>query len=186
MLRTFARCLAVSLAAVSIFAVGIGPAEAQSADAFRNSIELSLSPSYSSANGLDSEAFGLRYSRFFDERWGLQIAYQREDGAFFDDDEILEASAQLRFFENDRLQFFGYFGAGVLRYGLFNIDPAANTIPDLGDDEILSVHFGLGLDIDLGERLFLRPDVIFRRYEDILDIRDSHVTDATIAVGYRF
>ena len=94
----FTTCLAAML--------WLGFAAAPSAAGDRdNSLEVSLGPSTSSSDGMELESVGLRWVHRFDGIWGLQIAYSQEEArpGYLDDDELLEISARLRLFENDRL-----------------------------------------------------------------------------------
>ncbi|MEM8931342.1 MAG: outer membrane beta-barrel protein [Acidobacteriota bacterium] len=175
--------VAILLALSALLTLGASPSTA--ADHHR-SIELAFVPESTSSDGPDVDGFGVRYSHRFDGVWGVQAAYYRDDVTFGDDDEMLEISARLRFFENDRTEVFGYFGGGILRYERLNFDPAANTIGSLGSDELVSAHVGLGVDIAVGERVFIRPDFVYRRFNDLFSPRDDEDTRASVAVGYRF
>jgi hypothetical protein len=75
-----------------------------------------------------------------------------------------------------RVRFYALGGPGV-----FHVELDEGVLGD-PDDE-LAVHLGSGVEIDLGRRFVLRPDVRWRWFDDG---DDTIHTEATLGLGFRF
>jgi hypothetical protein len=161
----------MTLAAALAFALTSVEASAQEAD---RGFSLDLFGSYITAESdgdtADEETWGLRGSYRFTNVWALEAAVSnlREEGtdAYFGD---LSAKAYL--LHTDRFE--GYLLGGV---GLLRID-------ELDEDET-TLHLGLGAEIKLGRRAYLRPEVRARWLEE--DVDAVTFMDYSVGIGWRF
>lgn len=127
---------------------------------------------------LDETTFGARGGYRFGERWGIEGAISRQDVEFFDEVYFADFSLRRSLAGGDRTELFLIAGPG-----LFRID-SGDFLVDSSETE-LAFHAGLGLDINLGERFYLRPDVRARWIDsDFLD--DDIHTEVTLGAGFRF
>lgn len=159
------------LAATLAFLFAATGAEAQEAD---RGFSLDLFGSYfiaeSGGDTADEESWGLRGSYRFTNVWALEaaLATLRDDGTdvYFGD---LSAKAYL--LQSSRFE--GYLLGGV---GLLRID-------DL-DDEETTLHLGLGAEVKLSDRAYLRPEVRARWLEE--DVDAVTFMEYSLGIGWRF
>lgn len=116
--------------------------------------------------------FGLRGSYRFNGVWAVEAAYSRLDvgGDFWFGD----VSAKAYFFRADRFRFYGLGGAGLYSVSFFGESFNQNT-----------VHLGLGTEVDLGARTYLRPEVRGRWATDEVNW-DARLTEYSLGFGWRF
>lgn len=127
---------------------------------------------------LDETTFGARGGYRFDERWGIEGTISRQEIDDFIDVYFVDVSLRRSLVQGERTELFFVGGPG-----LFRADFGSFPFNDTEDE--LALHAGLGLDIKLGERLYLRPDVRARWVDGDLFDDDIH-TEATLGVGFRF
>jgi hypothetical protein len=116
-----------------------------------------------------TEAYGVRGGYRFSSRWALEGALSRLDedvDVWFGD-----LSAKVYAFQSDR---FGIYALG---------GPGVNRIEDR--DEELTLHAGIGAEIGLGQRAYLRPEVRGRWLADELK-SDEGLVDYSLGIGWRF
>lgn len=106
--------------------------------------------------------------------WALEGSVSRIDEA---DVELYFGDLSLRWMPrpDDRVRYYLLGGPGV-----FRLDVPENSFGD--PDEELTVHLGAGVEVGLGERFVLRPDVRLRWIDGVDDIH----TEATVGLGFRF
>lgn len=120
----------------------------------------------------DSESYGLRSGYRFTDTWALEGSLSRlnEDfGVWFGD---LSAKAYL--VDSKHLEVYGLAGPGFLRVSAFG-----------EHEDRATVHLGLGAEIALGERAYLRPEVRGRWLADELGANDG-IVDYSLGLGWRF
>lgn len=126
----------------------------------------------SDADGFDTEAYGLRGGYRFNGLWAVEGSLSRlnEDVDVY----FADLSAKAYFVHSNRFEVYALAGPGIFR------------VSDAGEDEDLTtVHFGIGGEIDLGERAYLRPEVRSRWDADELRFEDGLV-DYSLGLGLRF
>ncbi len=116
--------------------------------------------------------FGLRGSYRFTDIWAVEAAYSKLDlgGELWFGD----VSAKAYFFRADRFRFYALGGPGLYSVRFFGESFNQNT-----------VHLGLGTEIDLGARAYLRPEVRGRWATDEVNW-DARLTEYTLGFGWRF
>lgn len=169
MLQRYVLACGVLAATLGLFL----PAEAHAQEADRGfSLDLfgSYFVAYSDGDSVDDEAWGLRGSYRFTNVWALEAALSTltDDGVdvYFGD---LSAKAYL--LHSDRFE--GYLLGGV---GLLRIDQF--------DEDETTLHLGLGAEIKLGDRAYLRPEVRGRWLEE--DVDAVTFVDYSLGIGWRF
>lgn len=160
-----------------VLAAGAGHADA--GETRKASIELSLINAVTSGI-FDSPDWSLsvRGGYRLDERWGVesQLTYDSDTG--LGDEWTLDLSARLALKDTRRLHVFAAGGAGWFRT---DADPG---VPAIYDDDSATLHLGLGLEYDLTERLYLRPDL---RGRWLLDSElDDVEEELSVSLGWRF
>jgi hypothetical protein len=134
--------------------------------------------SLSSTGGNDSgglHAFGVRGSYRFSQTWALEGAATRtESGAegWFGD---VSAKAYLVDFNHDRVEIYALAGAGFLS-SAFGLDDSVHRG---------TVHAGLGAEIKLTGKLYLRPEVRGRWLTSSLE-GDNGVAEYSLGLGWKF
>ncbi len=149
----------------------------------------------------DEAAYGLRGGYRFTERWGLQGSLSRVE--LFDlygpyagvegDATFFDVSGQFFFTPGRRAELYLYGGIGMARFdidvGRIRVDlPYAGRVETRGFsatfDDDFTTHIGLGVNIRLNEKMYLRPDIRHRWLGSAgggtLDVEPS------IALGWRF
>lgn len=161
--------LRITLAATLCFSFLSPSAHAQTAG---RGFSLGLSGVYLTAHSggdtASEEGLGLRGAYRFTDVWAMEGALSRftgdgEEGWFGD------VSAKAYFLRSNRFELYGLAGAGLLRV--------------LGGEEE-TLHLGLGAEIPLGDRAYLRPDVRGRWLTQ--DIGAVTFVDYSLGVGWRF
>jgi hypothetical protein len=159
----------ITLAAALILFLGSSAAHAQEEN---RGFSFDLFGSYVTAEAdgdtADEESWGLRGSYRFTNVWALEAALStvREEGedAYFGD-----VSAKAYLFDTNRFE--GYLLGGV---GLLKVE----------DEEETTLHLGLGAEIALGERAYLRPEVRGRWFEE--DVDAVTFMEYSLGIGWRF
>lgn len=159
----------ITLAAVLMIVLGSSAAHAQ--DESRG-FSLDLFGSYLTAEAdgdtADEESWGLRGSYRFTNVWALEaaLATVREEGedAYFGD-----VSVKAYLFRSNRFDGYLLGGAGLLK---------------VNDHEETTLHAGLGAEIALGERTYLRPEVRARWLEE--DVDAVTFMEYSLGIGWRF
>lgn len=158
----------ITLAAALILFLGSSAAHAQ--EEYRG-FSLDLFGSYFSAEAdgdtANEESWGLRGSYRFTNVWALEAALStvREDGvdAYFGD-------VSVKAYLVDTSRFEGYLLGGV---GSLKVEDAEET----------TLHLGLGAEIQLGERAYLRPEVRGRWFEE--DVDAVTFMEYSLGIGWR-
>jgi hypothetical protein len=116
-----------------------------------------------------TEAYGLRGGYRFSNVWSLEAAVSRLDEDV--DIWIGELSAKAYFVHANRFEMYTLGGSGVYK------------VED--DYEKVTLHLGLGAEIGLGQRAYLRPEVRGRWLADELKA-DEGLVDYSLGLGWRF
>jgi len=129
---------------------------------------------YTSDRGLSvhTDSFGVRGGFHLTRIWTVEAALSqsRHDRLLLNG----EVSAKAYLFQADRFRFFALAGPGI-QYEYV-----------AGDEGISgTVHAGIGAEINLGAKTYLRPEVRARWYGDQLGGRD-YTLDYTLGFGWRF
>ena len=155
--------ICAALAAAFFFAPS--PAAAQE----RTGASFDLFGSYLRRDDADEEAVGARGGYRFTERWAAEgsLSYLQEggEGSWLGD---LSGKAYLT--PGRRAELYVLGGAGRIRF------PGGHT------EETLNA--GLGAEVALGERAYLRPDVRSRWLAD--ELSDEPLLDYSLGIGFRF
>jgi hypothetical protein len=164
------------LSAFALLALPLAAA-AQEDDGSRDaSFEVFGGPSaeYSSLSGvtLHNRSFGLRGGLRVSRVWSLEAEDARSTGRPIAYDGEVSAKAYL--FQTDRFRLFALAGPGIHEEDRF------------GDTRYTAtVHAGLGGEIALAPRIYLRPEVRGRWPADHFSGR-NHTLDYTVGLGLRF
>lgn len=159
--------------------------EAAAEETSSQGLEAAFGASYSSngeGNDFDFSTLAVRYHHDWNDRWGIEGSYTRQDFDSFDAD-IYELSARFTFYQNDRIRLFALAGGGYLSYD-WSL-PTGGTSSS-GSDDAPVYHAGIAAQIALGENLYLRPDFRHRRAIDLYAPYDESSNEATLGFGYRF
>ena len=116
-----------------------------------------------------TEAYGLRGGYRFSNVWALEAAVSRLDEDV--DIWIGELSAKAYFVHANRFEMYALGGAGVYK------------VED--DYEKATLHLGIGAEIGLSQRLYLRPEARGRWLADELKA-DEGLLDYSLGIGWRF
>jgi len=129
---------------------------------------------YSSDQGLSvhTDTFGVRGGFHLTRIWTVeaQLSQSRHDRLLLNG----EVSAKAYLFQADRFRFFALAGPGI-QYEYVAGDAGVSG----------TVHAGIGAEIDLTAKTYLRPEVRARWYGDHLGGRD-YTLDHTLGFGWRF
>ena len=129
---------------------------------------------YDEGEQANDQMYGLRGAYRFTARWAVEAALAK-----LDDDEadayVGDLSARYTFARLERFSLYAVAGPGLIRVQLDDEDF------DVDED---TYHFGLGAEIPLGEKGYLRPDVRGRRYVD--SNIDGTLVDYSVGFGWRF
>lgn len=160
--------LAATAAALVITTASSGWAQSEE----RGSFELfgALVRPTDSDSDLETEAYGLRGGYRFNDTWGLEGSVSR-----LNEDEVDvwfgDVSLKAHALRSERFDLYAVAGPGLIQ--VESEDPEA------------TVHLGVGLEIGLGERSYLRPEVRGRWLTDELHF-DEGVVDYSVGFGWRF
>ncbi|HET9212956.1 MAG TPA: outer membrane beta-barrel protein [Thermoanaerobaculia bacterium] len=129
---------------------------------------------YSSSSGLSlhTETVGARGGFSLTRVWTVEAALSRTSG-----DPVTwngEISAKAYLFQGERVRLFALAGPGVRREDLSR-----------GSADAATVHAGIGVEIDLSPRFYLRPELRSRWPTSHLDERHRS-EDLTMGFGWRF
>ena len=148
----------------------------------------------------DEAAFGVRGGYRFTDRWAIQGSLSRTElfdihTSYLDtglDATFFDLSAMFFITPNRKAELFVYGGIGMARFDVgigpirFDTGSGRVHVPRFGatvDDEF-TTHLGLGVNIQLTDRMYLRPDIRSRWLGDF----DGGTVDAepSIGLGWRF
>lgn len=159
--------LATLAAAVLGTLLAVAPAAAQEESNF----QLELVAGLLFDDEIDENAYGIRAGYRLSERTWVEARLDHIDVGSFEF-WLLDASIKY-FFDNwGRSRWYVLGGPGTTFRSLGDID-----------DSGLLLHVGVGTEIDLTDRLFLRPEIVALWREDDFDTLGG---DASFAVGWRF
>jgi outer membrane protein with beta-barrel domain len=162
--------LSIPFATALLSLAAVSPALAQDVET-KASFELfgaRVEPTDSDAD-FHTEAYGLRGGYRLNNSWTLEGSVARLDedvDVWFGD-----VSAKVYAFQSDRFRLYALGGPGVYK------------VEDL--DEKLTLHVGIGAEIGLGQRAYLRPEVRGRWLAEELRADDGLV-DYSLGIGWRF
>lgn len=167
MIRRIFIVVMVAFAAVPLSASAQNATRGPSFDLFG-----ALVRSTNSDADLETEAYGLRGGFRFTNVFALEGSLSRlnEDVEIWFGDLSLKAY----FVHSDRFEVYGLAGPGY-----FRVSDDGEGVDDT------TVHLGLGAEIGLGERTYLRPEVRGRWLADELRANDGLV-DYSLGFGWRF
>lgn len=118
------------------------------------------------------KAFGLRGSYRFSSVWAVEATYSKADvegQVWFGD-----ASVKAYLVDTSRFSFYALGGPGIFRSRFSGESFNDNT-----------VHLGLGAEVELGARAYLRPEVRGRWSTDEINW-NARLVEYTLGVGWRF
>lgn len=133
-------------------------------------------PEESSIN--EETVYGLRSGYRLSDRLGLEgsLGYVGFSESIFDGDFfIVDASLKLYLNPGGKAEWYLIGGPG---WAFIDVDASG---AGLIEEDSFTLHAGLGVDIDLSERVYLRPEVRARWYELV----DGTDLEATLALGFR-
>lgn len=174
MTRRMNRFSRISTTAVLTFMAAFSAASAQD-DGRRFSLDLfgaQVRLLDSDSDGFDTESYGLRGGFRFSNVWALEGSLSRlnEDVDVY----FADLSAKAYFVHSNNFEIYALAGPGIFR------------VSDEGEDEDLTtVHLGLGTEIGLGQRAYLRPEVRGRWDADEIRFEDG-IVDYSLGLGLRF
>jgi hypothetical protein len=167
------------LSGLSLVALLGGAASAAAQRELTASLELFGSHSVvsSSLGGFTfhQESFGLRGGAQFGGPFGIEAALQRSNGdhPVYD----FDLSAKYYFLQRERFGFYAVAGPG---------DRHEDTFLGSGTDRG-TVHFGIGTEIGLGAKAYLRPEVLVRwPLTKNQDVATDRTMEYTLGFGWRF
>ncbi|HEV8579300.1 MAG TPA: outer membrane beta-barrel protein [Thermoanaerobaculia bacterium] len=165
-LQWFSRTLSFSLLTL-IAASSAASAQSGETGASFDLFGAYVRPTDSDAD-FDTEAYGARGGYRFTNVWALEGSLSRLSDA---DIWFGDASAKAYFIHSQPFEIYAVTGAGLVRF--------SDT-----DDET-TVHFGIGAEIGIGQRGYLRPEVRGRWLADELRADDG-IVDYSLGFGWRF
>ncbi|HEV7671406.1 MAG TPA: hypothetical protein VGS22_23045 [Thermoanaerobaculia bacterium] len=121
--------------------------------------------------------FGVRVGNRFGHRFGFEVSLGRLD---FDGGSVLLADLSFKLYLHPEGPVQGFLFAGPGR-----VNPENSNGFDEGGvpyNSSASAHVGIGFEIPLRERVYLRPDARMRWYRDV----SGADLEASLAVGFRF
>ncbi|MEA2602648.1 MAG: outer membrane protein beta-barrel domain [Acidobacteriota bacterium] len=169
--RIFEVCTIPALAALLFLAI-VPIASAQEArpgasiDIFGGRIDTIQS------SGGHANSYGLRGGYRFNGVWALEGSAEHIDESFTN--LFVDLSAKAYLIDTKHFEIYGLAGPGLFRISAFG-----------ESDNQATVHAGLGAQIGLGERAYLRPEVRGRWGTDDLKFNDGLVS-YSLGIGWRF
>jgi hypothetical protein len=156
----------------------------------RSSFELSLTDALATLLDDDERLATFRGVHRFRPRWAAEAALGIDD-ARFSDEWQLDLSIRYTFLRTRRLDFFVLGGPGYSWHDasfatvLTDPDGFPAVLTREAREDSATVHLGFGLEIDLTDRLYLRPEV---RHRWLLasSFFDDEDTDLGVSLGWRF
>jgi hypothetical protein len=186
MSRFESRSLKLVTAAALLAAALLAFAPATNAQELSHGLEIAVGASYNSSafdrEEFDFSTFGIRYRYHWTDRWGIEASYTQQDQGL--NAEIYEISMRLGFYQNERVNVFAFVGSGWLSYE-FLYPLHQDSAPYLFSNDTVVLSSGIAAEVNLGDRLYLRPDFRGRYAFDIFGPYDDFTTELTLAVGYR-
>jgi hypothetical protein len=119
-----------------------------------------------------ANAYGLRGGYRFNRVWALEGSAEHMDTGFTN--WFVDLSAKAYFVHSNRFEIYGLAGPGLFRISAFG-----------ESDSQATVHAGLGAEIGLSSRAYLRPEVRSRWATDDLKFNDGLVS-YSLGIGWRF
>lgn len=116
-----------------------------------------------------TESYGVRGGYRFSNRWALEAAVSRLDEDV--DIWIGDLSAKAYAFQSDRFGIYALGGPGVYK------------VEDIVEE--LTLHLGIGAEIGLGQRAYLRPEVRGNWLAEELKA-DEGLVEYSLGIGWRF
>jgi len=153
------------------FALSLAAASPAAAQEEHRGFSLDLFGSYftvtADGDSANDEGYGLRGSYRFTNVWAVEGALAR----LADDDEVWigDLSAKAYLVDTSRFELYALAGPGQFK------------VP--GDEET-TFHVGIGAEIALGDRAYLRPEVRGRWFADDVDL--ATFVDYSVGFGWRF
>ena len=132
----------------------------------KRGFSLDVFGAYLSTDPDDQEMLGLRGSYRYNDVWALDGSFTRLTEADEGDERFMDLAAKAYFFRSNRFEAFGLFGGGI------------------GRIQGASLLLGLGAEISLGDRAFLRPEIRSRWRDD--DLGAKPALEYSLGVGWRF
>lgn len=169
------------------------PAEVGPPPELRRSVEVAIGPLHEgSLLAGDELILALRATWRFSNPWAIELAVGEHREDRFRDAEATTVELGLRrsLVRNDVVDFFVYGGAGyadgVLDVWFQPPGPQGILVHQHAEEDSWTGHLGLGVEISLGERWFLRTD-LRERYLGEIELLDTVLErEATISWGWRF
>jgi hypothetical protein len=119
-----------------------------------------------------ANSYGLRGGYRFNSVWALEGSAEHVDEGFTN--WFVDLSAKAFLIDTSHFEIYGLAGPGLFRVSAFG-----------ESDNQATVHAGLGAQIGLGSRAYLRPEVRARWATDDLKFNDGLVS-YSLGVGWRF
>ena len=197
MLRTLrTRTLPFALCASTLLTLALWatPAVADAGDR-RGGFELFYALPEDPITNNAEDAVGLRFRFPFGERWSVETSWSHRDGEedfFFGIDlyggDFVDLSLRYDLIHSERLTFFvfggpGWYSIDVPDYAHI-FSPFDFGFPAVKSEDGGSIHGGVGLEVRLSDRFYVRPDIRHRTLEGF-DFEET-TTETSFAVGWRF
>ena len=119
-----------------------------------------------------ANSYGLRGGYRFNSTWALEGTAEHVDEGFTN--WFLDVSAKVYLIDSKHFELYGLAGPGLFRVSAFG-----------ESEDQATVHAGLGAEIGLTDRLYLRPEVRSRWSTDDLQFNDGLVS-YSLGIGWRF
>ena len=119
-----------------------------------------------------ANAYGLRGGYRFNNVWALEGSAEHIDEGFTN--WFVDLSAKAYLIDSKRFELYGVAGPGLFRVSAFG-----------ESDNQATVHAGLGAEIGLNDRLYLRPEIRSHWTPDDLKFHDGLVS-YSLGIGWRF
>lgn len=141
----------------------------------------------------DDFIYGLRGGYRFSDSWGLQANVSLLNIELEEEIPMVDVDVDVTFVEVSALwfvnpgkqaEFFLYGGIGDASIDVnVDVDAGGDPVEVDVDDSLFAYHLGAGVQVALGERTYLRPDLRARAFDD----RSSEVDfELSLAIGWRF
>ena len=157
-----------TLLVLSLAALFFGSASPASAQAGSGALEIYFGQ-FALDEDYDDSTYGLRGSYRPTDRIGIEASLGHTD-LDFDDITFLDLSTKV------------YLGSGKGKAQVFLFAGPGWAKRDFGNGDVFTANAGLGLDLHLGERVFLRPDLRYRWFDedDVIDL------ELSLSLGFSF
>lgn len=161
----------------------------------RRSIEVAIGSFDDGTSVLEADevSWSARFVQRFSNPWGLEVSASRHrlDRLGVDSEAFsLEVSARRSLLRNEHVDLFVYGGAGFAdsesRRELFFLFPDEPIVSFQSvEEDSFTLHAGIGIEIALSERLYLRPDLRERWLND-LNRTGFFDRELSLGLGWRF